>query len=400
IRDKKEAELKLKDGETNTVYFKVKAPENKESGSHTIEFSAKNSQFEDTVEISFPIKQNVTYEAVATANYTTNLTAHEYVWLPENVLRDKGGVEVKAAATLADTLPDALEYLVQYPYGCTEQLISKLSAVATVKRLSQVKNFGEKLKLASVEFEGRSYSADEVLEIGLARIMANQTYEGGFAYYSNMRPDYYLTLHVLNVLTQIKQAGYKIDDAAQTRAAKYIYQAFNNDFYLNSNKDTLILTAYALSGVAGARAEFDALMPRIRALENDAKFINEDISNLSLTYLALLLSHANFVAFQQKVFGILENRVVVDGRGAYLATNRDDYLWAYYETPIKDTALLIKAMALARREYPFTSNLIRFVKNSRFKDGAWGSTNNTQAVLDALVDYLTWKQEIESNFSL
>ena len=433
IFGKKESKLKLKDGETDTVYFKVKAPEMQDTGEHKVVFSAKNEKFEDTVENSFPIKRNETYEAVATANYTTDLKAEEFVWLPKNVLSGRGGVKVQAAATLAGALPEAINYLAGYPYGCSEQLASKIAGVAVMKRLSNTKNLSDKFTplenatgevggkikfsgddgglmpptsltgfiLPKIEFDGQSFTADDVVEIGLARILANQTPEGGFAYYPGMRPDYYLTLHILNTFGQIKQAGYKVDESAVNRAGKYVYQEFNNNVIYNASKDALVLTGFTLSTIPGVKAEYESLLPRILRLESDSKFINENISNLSLTYLAMLLSRQSASnAFAEKVFEILENRVVADGRGAYLGAGKNEMLWAYYETPIKDTALFIKAISLAKREFPFTGNLLRFIKNSRFKDNAWGSTNNTLSVMDALVDYLDWKRETESNFTL
>ena len=38
--------------------------------------------------------------------------------------------------------------------------------------------------------------------------------------------------------------------------------------------------------------------------------------------------------------------------------------------------------------------------SSRYKDGAWGTTNNTLSAVDAMVDYMTWQNENNSNFDL
>jgi len=272
--------------------------------------------------------------------------------------------------------------------------------VAAVKRFVSLKNLGDKFKLPTVEFDGQTYSADDVVQIGLGRILANQSSEGGFAYYPNMKPDYYLTLNVLDALEQLKKAGYKVDGSAETKAAAYVYQIFNSDTWYNSNKDTLILTAYVLSNVQSASAQFQSLVPRILSLGGNAKFINEDISNLSLVYLALLSTNGNLNILEDKVFNTLENRVVVDGRGSYLGSGGRELFWAYYETPIKDTALLVKALAVAKRNYVDFDKLLRWLKNSRSKDNSWGSTQNTLAVLDATVEYLQFRPETESNFSL
>ena len=121
-----------------------------DSGTDTLNLTAKNNNFQDSVDASFPVEPSQTYEAVSTSNYTTGLTASEYVWLPQNLVPDKGGVTIKGSATLAGIIPDALNYLVQYPYGCTEEMMSKLAAVATAKRFTQIKNLGDKFKLPDV----------------------------------------------------------------------------------------------------------------------------------------------------------------------------------------------------------------------------------------------------------
>src|SRR3989338_7831356 len=141
------------------------------------------------------------------------------------------------------------------------------------------------------------------------------------------------------------------------------------------------------------------LKSRVLALVNDQKYFQEDISMLALVQLAIL-SHFSLPEIEESVYHNLENRIDVDGRGAYLKSTSGSWLWEYYETPIKDTALFLKALAVAHREYPLTDKVLRWLLNSRAKDGAWGSTNNTLAVVDAFVDYLQWKRETESNFTL
>src|SRR3989338_3131680 len=157
------------------------------------------------------ITRNNTYESVATAAYTDVATTREYIYLPPNVIPDRGGLEVKTSATLAVFLSDALNYLVEYPYGCSEQIASKLSALGILKRGLNLKNIGDAFTLKDVEFEGQRYTPDDVVRIGLARLYENQAGEGGFVYYKGMRPDYYLTLHVLGTLIDLKEGGYNIE---------------------------------------------------------------------------------------------------------------------------------------------------------------------------------------------
>lgn len=396
----KNESLKLNDGETKTAYFKVRSPVSRTAGEHTAVLSAKGGGFEDTVERVFPIRRNETYEAVATSNFTAGLTTAEYIWVPKDVEPDRGELKVKASATLLGALPEALDYLVGYPYGCTEQVVSKLSAVATAKRLAKNPQLGGGPALPPVTFEGQTYSADDVIAIGLSRMLANQTPEGGFAYYPGMQPDFYLTLHVLNAFQDIRRAGFTIDAAAERRATDYVYQRFLGDRIYSVSKDTLVLVAYTLAQSPQGSAQFAGLQPKVAALLEDQRFLGDQASNLTLTYLAQLAALKFPPGAAERVFAVIETRVGIDARGAYLRPSTAEPLWAYYETPTKDTALLLKAFAAAKRDSVLSEKLIRWLMQSRAKDGAWGSTNNTASVVEALVSYLEWKRELDSRFSL
>jgi uncharacterized protein YfaS (alpha-2-macroglobulin family) len=60
----------------------------------------------------------------------------------------------------------------------------------------------------------------------------------------------------------------------------------------------------------------------------------------------------------------------------------------------------VDLLALRRQEDAQLPDLLRWILASRDKAGAWGSTQNTLAVVTALSDYLAWKPETSANFSM
>lgn len=392
--------LTINPGETQTVYFAATSPSSIKDGTHAFVISAKNDAYEDTVENSIVIRRNDTYEAVSTAYFTSENKAREYIFLPEGIVKDKGGVEIKASATLAVFLSDALNYLVSFPYGCSEQIASKLSSLAIVKRGLNLKNIGDKFTLKDVEFEGQKYNVDDIVEIGLARMYANQSSVGGFTYYPGLEPSFHLTLHIVNALEDLRRAGYTINQSALDKAGRYLYGQIVSDTRFYQDKNLVILTAYTIGRLSGFKQESDFLSKKILEITSDTKFVQEDISNISLAHLAILLAKGYPSSIKNEVFKTLENRITIDGRGAFLAPRNDQRLWEYYETPVKDTALLLKAFVADKRQNPIMDKVLRWILRSRAKDGAWGSSNNTVSVIDALTDFLEWKRETESEFSL
>jgi len=120
---------------------------------------------------------------------------------------------------------------------------------------------------------------------------------------------------------------------------------------------------------------------------------------MTLAYLSILTAENYSRGDRDLVYTTLKNRIDIDGRGAYL-TNARTANREYYETPIKNTALLLKAFAAHDDENPAMANVLRWLLASRDKSGAWGSTQNTFVVVDAMIDYLKWQHETESNFTL
>lgn len=395
LEDGGKVEKTIHSGETATVYFKVKAPLEKTDGTHAFTLSAKNDAYNDTLELEIPITRNETYEYTATAGGSESSSVKEYLYLPDNVVKDRGGLTIKTSATLAVYLSDTLKYLFQYPYGCSEQLASKLSAIAISKKALSVENVGSQFTLPSILFNGKTYTPDEAVDMGLSQIYDNQTVEGGFSYYKGLDANPYLTVQVVNTLLDLKKGGYQVRQSSIDNAVRYLNNQISF-FKTHSDTDTLILLAYTLSRVGSGTS----LAAGIESMA-DTRYLNDKASSNALGYLALLSSQGmTSASFKDKVFSTLLNKVDIDSRGAYVKTNNGNISWQYYETPEKDTALLLKALVDDKREYAETDNLIRWLIASRAKDGSWGSTNTSLTVLDALSDYLSWKHETQSSFTL
>lgn len=407
--DQTDKKIIIEPNQSATVYYNVQAPSSIEKGTHIFTLAAKGQGAEDTVEQSINITRNDTYEATATADYTSSLAVHEYVFLPDNIVKDKGSLTVKSSATLAVFMSDALKYLLEYPYGCAEQVSSKLNSIAVIKKGLNLPNMADKFNLGKITYDGREYTADQLVEIGLAKLYNNQRSDGGFALWQDYGDSsFYTTLQAVETLNNLKKAGYQINEDSLNRAAGYLFNKITSDQNYYQDKNNLILTTYVLFSLDGANYKInDFLNQKLNELAKDNLFIKEKISNTSLAYLGIMAggSFGNNVLginknpLKKKILDTLDNRINIDSRGSFLETN-NNFLWYYYETPVKNTALYLKALVANKSTNPIADKVLRWLLASRQKDGAWGSTNNTITVVDALTDYLGWKRETESDFSL
>ena len=397
----KNAFERIQPGESTAVYFDAKAPEGREEGSHLFTISAEGDGLVDIVEDRIAITRNDTYESVATAFSTMKERAKEYVFLPENVVATKGALTITANSTLTLYLSGALSYLIEFPYGCSEQIASRLSAIAITKRGFEAKGKLEAFRATTIENNGQSYHPDELIDIGLSRIYSNQTPDGGFTYFVEGKPNFYLTLRVLETLLDLKKAGYSVQQDVLLRAVTYVTNGALYDDTIRKDNDTVIFAAYVLERAGSMLGSGNPLSGRVLTIANTRKFVRETGSNLSLGYLALILSgNAYSPALRDEVLTTLENRLTVDSRGAFIKTGDRRVVYDYYETPIKNTALLLRAWVASRKDHELTDKVLRWLLKSRAKDGSWGSTNNTLSAVEALTEYTEWKRESNSNFEL
>jgi len=398
-----EESMTLDPGASETLYFDVAAPTVLAKGEHAFTISARNADFEDVVDQTIPIRENVTYETTATAAMTNLSSAREQLFVPPDVLADRGGLKIKANATLAVFLPDALRYMAQFPYGCSEQLASKIASLAIVEKALKVKNLGVDEKDFQLEFEGRTYTLADGIVQGLNRLYSNQLPDGGFTYYQGLKANLNLSVHVLNSLLDIKEAGFPVREDVIKTAAQFVARetlAKGRPPQETLSSDELIMAAYALSRMPNPPVAYAEVRTVVRNFTT-AAFLSEKASSNALGYLALLSVNGGFSLSEQKqIYTALQNRIDIDSRGAYVKQNPRAIAWSYYETPVKDTALFIKLLAVSKQKHELTDKLLRYIGASRAKDGSWGSTNTTLAVIDALTAYLKQSGEADAAYTL
>jgi len=391
--------ITLKSDETKTVYFEVQAPDYIQKGEHQFILSATSQNLEDKVIQYIAITQNNTYEVTATADYTNQAVVREYVFLPNNISKEKGGLSIKSSATLAVFLSDALNHLLSFTSGCTDQVASKLNAVAIVRKGLALPNVGDKLHLDDIEYNGKKYSMDEVIELGLLELYNNQRDDSGFSFWRMGESSFYVTLNVVEAFNNLQSAGVNVNQNIVNGAVNYLNHEINTDRFLihYNNRNVLIPAAYILSQNQNFSMN-QVLREKIINIANDDLFIYDEISNASLAYLALILTDGFDNQLKNKIFDVLDNRVSIDARGSFLEPNKNR-LW-YFESTIKNTSLYLKALSADKRDNQIIDKIVRWLLNSRAKDGSWGSSSDTLAVVDAFTEFLKWRRETESDFSL
>jgi uncharacterized protein YfaS (alpha-2-macroglobulin family) len=393
--------IALDQNEYQTVYFTVKAPVNFTQKEHQFTFKAQNTSdselAQDSVSQQIAVTQNSTSETVATAGSSSEPRAIEFIYIPEGTDTDRGYLQINTSATLVKFVDKGLESLLAFPYSCTEQIVSKLEAIAALENALAIDNIDEQFELDTVVIDEQSYPLSEGVERGLARIYESQKLDGGFGYYPDWRweSDFYLTLRTVNALLTLEAAGYSIEEGIINKANQYLDKALEQET-VDSTPENLIYTALVFQ--RASYAGIDKILPDIRELVTNQQFLAEEATNSLLVNLAILTTRLDLnQQTTTQIMDLLENKVRFDARGAHLPAANN---WQYHETTRKNTALLLEAIAAVGEENELTANLLRWLLNSRSGDGGWGSTSDTLHAIRAFTSFLAWQNENEANFDL
>lgn len=382
------------------VYVEATAPKTQTTGAYSVTFSATYPGAADVVEQSIPIKRNVTFETFATMFASTDPSMSEYLYIPSYALSGEGELTIRARATLAGMLVDGMSYMAGYPYGCAEQIGSKLASLSIVKRMRD--SFGD-ASVASmppiVDEDGVEKTLDEVFAEGLQKIYGVQTPSGGFGWYFGTDASYYLTLEVLRALLVLDEAGVSVQMSVIERAAGYIQRELATEQGLMDGTETVAGLALTFS-YPGIPEKYRALpRPYVERIASNPLTI-ETLSSTALGYLALATARGGYSeATRDAFFHAFENRLAVDARGAYIKSGTS-YSYSWYETPEKNNGLFLAVVAARGGEHPLAPQVLSWLMARRMQDGSWQTTNATFNVLDGVLAYATARKENESQFVL
>ena len=143
---------------------------------------------------------------------------------------------VQVAPSIAVTMLDALPYLIDYPYGCTEQTMSRfLPTVVVAKTLSDLgvprevvatRLFGgiEQKSVDKTQPKGKKdlEKLDEMTRAGLMRLYDFQHSDGGWGWWKQGDSDHHMTAYVVWGLALARDAGISVRSGVIERGVAYL----------------------------------------------------------------------------------------------------------------------------------------------------------------------------------
>jgi uncharacterized protein YfaS (alpha-2-macroglobulin family) len=390
----------------------------KHAGEAKLKVEARGDKYADAMEKSYTVYEHGIEKFVSRSGKMRGDSVSVALDLPAARRAETTTLSIQVAPSLAVTMLDALPYLIDYPYGCTEQTMSRfLPAAITAKTLRE-------LGLKPEAVMGRVFGGVEpetgqqthpkgkrdlnelraITQQSLERLYNFQHADGGWGWWKDGESDHFMTAYVLWGLSLAREAGIELKPEVAERAAAYLDKELVEE---ESNHDAQAWMLHALSVHLAFRkaapSDFQA-----KAFAN--LYTNRDRLNAYTRALLALSAHYMGKATEARTLvRNLENGVKLDSkpdtsivqRGAQSDPSvmaaahwgEDGVYWRWSDGGVEATAFALRALLTIdpqnRLIEPVTNWLI---KNRR--GAQWSNTRDTAIVVLTLNDYLRKSGEV------
>ncbi|MFL6283941.1 MAG: alpha-2-macroglobulin family protein [Pyrinomonadaceae bacterium] len=356
------------------------------AGKATFQVGAMSGRFADAAQVELPVWTPATTEAFATyGELDASGAIVQPVKAPANVFKQFGGLEVQTSSTQLQALTDAVLYLVAYPYECSEQLSSRVMAVAALRDV-----------LTAFKAEGMPKPEEMKAAVArdIERLKGMQNDDGGFGFWRRGDQDWpYLGIHVAHALTRAKEKGYDVPQTMLDRSKSYL-RAIESHIPKRYGRDARnSLIAYAL--YTRARMN-DADAARARKLIADnglEKLPLEAIGWLLPTLSADKASATETAAIRR----LLDNRAEETAATAHFVTSYADDDYLLLRSDRRADGVILEALIGDEPASDLIPKIARGLLAHRTK-GRWENTQENAFVLLALDRYFRTYEKATPDF--
>lgn len=354
-------------------------------GQARLQIAAASGDYADAATVDLPVYTPATTEAFATYGVMDDGAIVQPVASPTDIYPQFGGLEINTSSTALQELTDALLYLTTYPYECSEQIASRVLAVAALRDVLTA-------------FQAAGLPAPEELEKAMARDIARlatfQNADGGFPVWTRGRESVpYYSIHALHALVRAQQKGYDVPTDLLNRGLDHLRQIEIYYPYWYGKTTRHALSAYALY-VRDLMGDVDTAKARNLL----AQYPLEQQSLEAIGWLWQVLSDDAASASQlESIRRHLNNRVVETPSAANFTTSYGDDAYLMLHSNRRTDAILLDALINDQPDSDLIPKLVNGLLSNR-SGGRWQNTQENVFVLLALDRYFNIFEAVTPDF--
>lgn len=387
-------------------------------GMTSITVKALSDEESDAMKMTFPVYVHgmLKTESFSGAIRPADKSGSVKFTVPAERRQNDSRLEARFSPTLAGAMVDALPYLVDYPYGCTEQTLNRFLPTVITQRVL----LNMQLDLKDIQTKRTNLNAQEIgddvararqwkrydrnpvfdqdevqsmVKEGLERLTSMQCSDGGWGWFSGNGEHSWphTTAVVVHGLQVTKSNDVAIVPGVLERGVEWLkrYQSEQVEWIKNWGKKDVRQKQFA-----------DALDALIYMILVDA-----DVSNAEMNEF-LYRDRVQLPVYAKALFGLalhkqqqadklkmilenIEQFVVQDeeNQTAYLKLPNDGW-WYWYGSDIEANAYYLKLLSATNAQDIRASRLVKYLLNNRKHATYWNSTRDSALCIEALADYM------------
>lgn len=393
-----------------------------------LKVTARADKYSDAMEKTYPVFEHGIEKFVSKSGKVRGDDVKVTLDIPKERKPESTTLTVQVAPSMAVTMLDALPYLIDYPYGCVEQTMSRfLPAAVTAKTLKDlglepadvmgkvfggIEGRGGSRTTPTVGKEKDLAKLDDMVKKGLERLYDMQHSDGGWGWWKGGESDHFMTAYVVWGLTLAKEAGIGVRSDVVQRGVSFLDKEIVEE-ETNHDMQAWMLHALSVSRRGGSRTA--PVGPTAKAFEN--LWTNKDKLNAyTRALLALSAHHFGYADKAKTLIENLENGVKIDERtdqsvlvptGDYTGTppsknvsliatahwGEDGLYWRWSDGGVEATAWALKALLTIDPQHKLIEPVSNWLIKNR-RGAQWCNTRDTAMVVLALNDYLRVTKEL------
>jgi uncharacterized protein YfaS (alpha-2-macroglobulin family) len=342
----------------------------------------------DAVEMTMPIVPHGLKETLGGATTLPEDYAEKTITLdlPAHPDVQARTLRIEASPSIAATLFGALDYLTGYPYGCTEQTMSRfLPDIIVAQALRDVPT--ARLKETS--------NLEEKVRRGLGRLYSFQHTDGGWGWWKTDESEPFMTAYVVDGLTLAQQAGYAVNENSLSAARDRLKAMLdgNDPSTSGSNQPGMETRAYMIYALS-------------QSGDNSSAYVDDLYRNRGalLPYgralLALTLKQRGNDERALEVAGEIEASAQANDFEAHWEARLKSHYGDEQVMDVEATSFSLKALARIKPQSSLLPKVARWLVGNRRNGYYWLSTRETAFAIFGLTEYLKVSRELDPDYTL
>jgi uncharacterized protein YfaS (alpha-2-macroglobulin family) len=354
--------------------------------------------------------------------------------VPQERRAEQTRFELRYSPTLAGAMVDALPYLIDYPYGCTEQTLNRfLPAVITqqafIRMGLDIKGIQEKRTNLNVQEIGdaaeraagwkrfdRNPVFDEaelskIVKANVNRLVEMQLSDGGWGWFTGWSEQStpHMTALVVHGLQIARQNDIALVPGVTERGIEWLKIYQEEQLRALANVDVEGKVIDRTKPAKRDADNMDALVYMVlvdSGVTNDAMrdHLYKDRTRLAVYGLAmygLALHKQNESDRLAMIMRNIGQYVVEDNENqtAYLKLP-EGFWWYWYGSEFEAHAYYLKLLAATDPKSEVAPRLVKYLINNRKHATYWNSTRDTALVIEAFADYMKASGEDNPNLTV